>query len=406
MFGALCFGLIFTVPNFYGEAPAIQVSPGKPTLKVEGAAALEERLLRRFGADENLRQAGLAVVLRLALGLDRLVVVLHVEGLQVVLELDVQRALRRWQPHLERALAPRDLVDLGDVLPHVTVEEGLRERVARLAARLNSSMPADDWDLLLEAFGASAQDVQRDIAAVEAGMLDTLDRDWDFSGGMFFAFTVATSIGYGSFCPKTQTGRALTIVYAIFAIPLMIAAFTGLCNVLLGMVANKLAGRKRDLPAKTFRILDRDRSGTLDRIEVAKALKLIGLGHYSGKLATSGKKRRFNEAWAKVKPRKDDRLDKDEFNRLLRILVPDEDHIHLQQAVATRGRLVDRSEERVGVEKARDPDRPWQLQRVRPISQLTDAVFHVSPPADKVLERCVRNLPPARRNGAVEERDL
>ena len=177
-----------------------------------------------------------------------------------------------------------------------------RERVARLAARLNSSMPADDWDLLLEAFGASAQDVQRDIAAVEAGMLDTLDRDWDFSGGMFFAFTVATSIGYGSFCPKTQTGRALTIVYAIFAIPLMIAAFTGLCNVLLGMVANKLAGRKRDLPAKTFRILDRDRSGTLDRIEVAKALKLIGLGHYSGKLATSGKKRRFNEAWAKVKP--------------------------------------------------------------------------------------------------------
>ena len=35
MFGALCFGLIFTVPNFYGEAPAIQISPGKATVKVE-----------------------------------------------------------------------------------------------------------------------------------------------------------------------------------------------------------------------------------------------------------------------------------------------------------------------------------------------------------------------------------
>ena len=35
MFGALCFGLIFTVPNFYGEAPAIQISPGKATVKVK-----------------------------------------------------------------------------------------------------------------------------------------------------------------------------------------------------------------------------------------------------------------------------------------------------------------------------------------------------------------------------------
>ena len=52
MFGALCFGLIFTVPNFYGEAPAIQVSPGKPTLKVE--TNLVEKL------DKQLRQKGIS----------------------------------------------------------------------------------------------------------------------------------------------------------------------------------------------------------------------------------------------------------------------------------------------------------------------------------------------------------
>ena len=32
---ALLIGLLYTLPNFYGEAPAVQVSSGKATLKVE-----------------------------------------------------------------------------------------------------------------------------------------------------------------------------------------------------------------------------------------------------------------------------------------------------------------------------------------------------------------------------------
>ncbi|MBI1906198.1 MAG: protein translocase subunit SecD [Rhodocyclales bacterium] len=38
----LCFGLIYTLPNFFGEVPAVQVSSGKATLKLE--AALIQRL--------------------------------------------------------------------------------------------------------------------------------------------------------------------------------------------------------------------------------------------------------------------------------------------------------------------------------------------------------------------------
>ncbi|HQD83883.1 MAG TPA: hypothetical protein PK929_12540, partial [Quisquiliibacterium sp.] len=31
----LAFGLLYTLPNFFGEAPAVQVSSGKATIKVD-----------------------------------------------------------------------------------------------------------------------------------------------------------------------------------------------------------------------------------------------------------------------------------------------------------------------------------------------------------------------------------
>ncbi|MCL4699437.1 MAG: protein translocase subunit SecD, partial [Burkholderiaceae bacterium] len=36
---ALVIGLLFTLPNFFGEAPAVQVSGGKATVKVDAATA-------------------------------------------------------------------------------------------------------------------------------------------------------------------------------------------------------------------------------------------------------------------------------------------------------------------------------------------------------------------------------
>src|SRR4029079_13152677 len=48
---ALLVGLVYTLPNFFGEAPAVQVSSGKATLKVD--ASLAPRV------DEALKAAGL-----------------------------------------------------------------------------------------------------------------------------------------------------------------------------------------------------------------------------------------------------------------------------------------------------------------------------------------------------------
>src|SRR5689334_24023483 len=49
---ALIVGFVYAFPNFYGEAPAVQVSPLKPTIKAD--ESLQSRV------EESLRKAGIA----------------------------------------------------------------------------------------------------------------------------------------------------------------------------------------------------------------------------------------------------------------------------------------------------------------------------------------------------------
>ena len=48
----LLWGLIYTLPNFYGEVPAVQVSSGKATLKLDTTTALKR-------VEESLAAAGI-----------------------------------------------------------------------------------------------------------------------------------------------------------------------------------------------------------------------------------------------------------------------------------------------------------------------------------------------------------
>ena len=115
----------------------------------------------------------------------------------------------------------------GLVLSALELPEELKARneTAALVARLNSSMALADWEALLSALGSDAAALQADVVAVESGTLHLLDANWDASGSFFFAFTIATTLGYGTFAPVTPGGRLFTIVYALVSIPLMAMAF-------------------------------------------------------------------------------------------------------------------------------------------------------------------------------------
>ena len=102
------------------------------------------------------------------------------------------------------------------------------------------------------------------------------------------------------------------------------------------LLAEKLAGRKRELPIKVFRMMDVDRSGTLSKKECIRAFRIMGLGHYSGPLATMDKRRRLQQSWDKIDPKGRGELVLEQFRQLLVIMLPDEDQALLFVDVITR----------------------------------------------------------------------
>lgn len=57
---------------------------------------------------------------------------------------------------------------------------------------------------------------------------------WSFPAALMFSLSIITMIGYGNMTPKTTWGKALTVVYAIFGIPLYILYFMNMGEILAG----------------------------------------------------------------------------------------------------------------------------------------------------------------------------
>lgn len=90
----------------------------------------------------------------------------------------------------------------------------------------------DNWTGLVE---AEVRRFQKDlILAVKEGYdgKEGPGQQWSFSGAFLYSLTVITTIGYGNIAPKTNWGKLVTILYAIFGIPLMFLYLTNIGNIL------------------------------------------------------------------------------------------------------------------------------------------------------------------------------
>ena len=88
--------------------------------------------------------------------------------------------------------------------------------------------------------------------------------NWSYMGATFYAFTVITTIGYGSLAPQTFSGKSFTVVYSIIGIALIGTILTNcarlLVYILKGLLqrASRVAGTQAGTGAVVGRITEGD----------------------------------------------------------------------------------------------------------------------------------------------------
>ncbi|CAH1135041.1 unnamed protein product [Ceutorhynchus assimilis] len=62
----------------------------------------------------------------------------------------------------------------------------------------------------------------------------SMDKVWTFPAALMFCLSIITMVGYGNMVPKTREGKILTMVYALFGIPLYVLYFKNMGQILAG----------------------------------------------------------------------------------------------------------------------------------------------------------------------------
>lgn len=89
---------------------------------------------------------------------------------------------------------------------------------------------------------------------------------WSFFEGFYFVFVIFTSIGYGDFAPKTSSGRAFFVVWALLGVGTLTILFSVLSDAWANrMQQRKLAGRKLKRQKRLSRLGQRFRAHRAER---------------------------------------------------------------------------------------------------------------------------------------------
>ena len=199
---------------------------------------------------------------------------------------------------------PQELQRLKDAK---TMTEAARARTLDLLGG-NQTL----FDLIRDAGGADA--------FAEADMTD----NWTYGSSCLFAFTIVTTIGYGTFAPSTVAGQIFLVFYALLGIPTATMTLVYLADRALGLFT-WLFSLGTDKILDAFRQFDDDNSGELDLDEFRAAVLSLGIELTSGQ---------FRELINKVDADGSGQIDQKEFEAAVELL-----HADVTEAAGRKNRI-------------------------------------------------------------------
>ncbi|XP_054710326.1 TWiK family of potassium channels protein 7-like [Uloborus diversus] len=126
------------------------------------------------------------------------------EALEAANELKMRQQMQEEEGRVVERLW--ELTVSGDVLNESRWSENATATLKNFEMKLVKAMRKDGYD----------------------GNDDTDNLQWSFSGALLYSIIVITTIGYGNIAPKTDTGKIVTILYAIVGIPLLLLCLSNI----------------------------------------------------------------------------------------------------------------------------------------------------------------------------------
>jgi hypothetical protein len=127
----------------------------------------------------------------------------------------------------------------------MSIEKDWKNPQNEVVAKLHSRCAYDIWNLTTSDFAfnetAWRTEVDRVLKVFQNGFAKaykegyngrTSKELWTFPAALMFCLAVFTMIGYGNIVPKTSLGKGLTVLYAVFGIPLYVLYFMNMGKVL------------------------------------------------------------------------------------------------------------------------------------------------------------------------------
>uniref|UniRef100_A0A914X5U1 Potassium channel domain-containing protein n=1 Tax=Plectus sambesii TaxID=2011161 RepID=A0A914X5U1_9BILA len=162
---------------------------------------------------------------------------------------------------IERSNEIEDLQGAHQVLLHRI--GNVSEEIISIVSAVNGTHPQAEVESIVKDFYKDMLDLE---GKLKNSVFDKVDHErlvWDFGSAVFYASTLFTTIGYGTIACATAWGKAISIVYSIIGIPLMLVVLNDVGRVLF-FALQKLYNRVYQLCRRTRLCRKVDENDTVD----------------------------------------------------------------------------------------------------------------------------------------------